>query len=311
MSAAWCGANFWTVTRPPRSWPRSTRSRRSWPRPRSPSSRPTRTSTPRSSGGSPRSPAARGQTPHRPEPQRPGGDRPAPVHQAGAGRGRGPGPRPAGGPGRTGRRGGRGLPTRLHAPPAGPAGPAGAPPAGPRLGAGPRRGPAARLPATSRRVARSARARWPGSSLPLDPAGAAADLGFVAAFDNSLDAVGDRDFVAEALFASGAPRRAPLAHRRGAGVCGAPRSSASVGSRRRLRHRQLDDAAEEEPRRRRAGPGQVGASHRPPDRSAGHAEGPARCPTTGTSRRTRSRCSTPLDQVDPGPGRARRGCWPS
>jgi argininosuccinate lyase len=40
-----------------------------------------------------------------------------------------------------------------------------------------------------------------GSSLPLDPAGVAADLGFAAAFDNSLDAVSDRDFVAEALFA--------------------------------------------------------------------------------------------------------------
>ena len=40
-----------------------------------------------------------------------------------------------------------------------------------------------------------------GSSLPLDPAGVAADLGFDRAFDNSLDAVSDRDFVAEALFA--------------------------------------------------------------------------------------------------------------
>ncbi len=39
-----------------------------------------------------------------------------------------------------------------------------------------------------------------GSSLPLDPAGNAADLGFARAFDNSLDAVGDRDFVAEAVF---------------------------------------------------------------------------------------------------------------
>ncbi len=39
-----------------------------------------------------------------------------------------------------------------------------------------------------------------GSSLPLDPAGTAADLGFAATFDNSLDAVSDRDFVAEALF---------------------------------------------------------------------------------------------------------------
>jgi argininosuccinate lyase len=40
-----------------------------------------------------------------------------------------------------------------------------------------------------------------GSSLPLDPAFTAAELGFAAPFDNSLDAVSDRDFVAEALFA--------------------------------------------------------------------------------------------------------------
>ena len=39
-----------------------------------------------------------------------------------------------------------------------------------------------------------------GSSLPLDPESVAADLGFAAVFDNSLDAVSDRDFVAEALF---------------------------------------------------------------------------------------------------------------
>jgi argininosuccinate lyase len=40
-----------------------------------------------------------------------------------------------------------------------------------------------------------------GSSLPLDPDGVAAELGFAARFDNSLDAVSDRDFVAETLFA--------------------------------------------------------------------------------------------------------------
>jgi len=39
-----------------------------------------------------------------------------------------------------------------------------------------------------------------GSSLPLDPDATAADLGFAARFENSLDAVSDRDFVAEALF---------------------------------------------------------------------------------------------------------------
>ena len=40
-----------------------------------------------------------------------------------------------------------------------------------------------------------------GSSLPLDPARTAADLGFVSVFENSLDAVSDRDFVADALYA--------------------------------------------------------------------------------------------------------------
>jgi argininosuccinate lyase len=40
-----------------------------------------------------------------------------------------------------------------------------------------------------------------GSSLPLDPLGVAVDLGFATVFENSLDAVSDRDFVADALFA--------------------------------------------------------------------------------------------------------------
>ena len=39
-----------------------------------------------------------------------------------------------------------------------------------------------------------------GSSLPLDPDGVAEDLGFAGRFENSMDAVSDRDFVAEALF---------------------------------------------------------------------------------------------------------------
>jgi argininosuccinate lyase len=39
-----------------------------------------------------------------------------------------------------------------------------------------------------------------GTSLPIDPAGNAAELGFARVFENSLDAVSDRDFVAEALF---------------------------------------------------------------------------------------------------------------
>ncbi len=39
-----------------------------------------------------------------------------------------------------------------------------------------------------------------GSSLPLDPDFTAAELGFAARFENSLDAVGSRDHIAEALF---------------------------------------------------------------------------------------------------------------
>ncbi|MFM7686746.1 MAG: argininosuccinate lyase, partial [Actinomycetota bacterium] len=40
-----------------------------------------------------------------------------------------------------------------------------------------------------------------GSSLPLDPDFSARELGFAARFENSLDAVGSRDHIAEALFA--------------------------------------------------------------------------------------------------------------
>ncbi len=39
-----------------------------------------------------------------------------------------------------------------------------------------------------------------GSSLPLDPDGVAAELGFARRFENSIDSVSDRDYVAEALF---------------------------------------------------------------------------------------------------------------
>ncbi len=39
-----------------------------------------------------------------------------------------------------------------------------------------------------------------GSSLPLDPAATASELGFTSVFANSIDAVSDRDYVAESLF---------------------------------------------------------------------------------------------------------------
>jgi argininosuccinate lyase len=40
-----------------------------------------------------------------------------------------------------------------------------------------------------------------GSSLPLDPASIAEELGFAATFENSIDAVADRDYCAELVFA--------------------------------------------------------------------------------------------------------------
>ena len=89
---------------------------------------------------------------------------------------------------------------------------------------------------------RSARARWPARRCRSIPDGTAADLGFAAAFENSLDAVSDRDFVAEALFDLVAARRAPLAHRRGDRAVVDRAEFGFRGARRRLRHRQLDDA---------------------------------------------------------------------
>ena len=90
-----------------------------------------------------------------------------------------------------------------------------------------------------------------GTSLPIDPAFTAADLGFARPFDNSLDAVSDRDFVAEALFDLALARRPPLAPRRGVGAVD-QRGVRVRPARRRLRHRLVDAAAEEEPRHRRA-----------------------------------------------------------
>lgn len=59
-----------------------------------------------------------------------------------------------------------------------------------------------RLAATRRRldVSPLGAGALAGTSLPLDPDWVAGELGFSARFENSMDAVSDRDFVAEALF---------------------------------------------------------------------------------------------------------------
>ncbi len=95
---------------------------------------------------------------------------------------------------------GRGrLRARVHAPAARAAGAPRAPLPGALLVVRARRRPVARRAGARRRVPLGAGA-LAGSSLPLDPDGTAAELGFAKRFDNSLDAVSDRDFVAEALF---------------------------------------------------------------------------------------------------------------
>ena len=141
-----------------------------------------------------------GQAAHRPQPQRPGGDRRAAVDawrdRAGR-RGAARAASRAAGPGRSGR---RGADARLHPSPARPADPAGALAAGALLAAPARPRAAGRTARRARRCCRWARARWPARRWTIDRAALAADLGFASVSPNSLDAVSDRDFVAEFLF---------------------------------------------------------------------------------------------------------------
>ena len=219
--------------------------------------------------------AAGRQAAHRPQPERPGRHRPAAVVQARAAARRrrassicsgccSTGPRP------TRRR----VPAGLHTPAARPASAARTSPSRPRLGAGPRRRPAARHRSTASTSRRSGPGRWRARRCRSTRRSPAAELGFARPFDNSLDAVSDRDFVAEALF--------DLAllgvHLARIGEEWVLWTSEEFGFARlddALRHRVLDAAAEEEPRHRRARPGQVGSPHRQSHRTAGHAQGPA------------------------------------
>ena len=142
-----------------------------------------------------------------------------------------------------------------------------------------------------------------GSSLPLDPAGVAADLGFAAVFDNSLDAVSDRDFVAEALFdltllgvhLSRIGEEIVLWSHRGVRLpAGSPTPTPPAA---RCCRRRRTPTSPSWPGARRAASSATSPACWPRSRAC-------RWPTTATSRRTRSRCSTPLDQVGLGPGRA-------
>ena len=91
-----------------------------------------------------------------------------------------------------------------------------------------------------------------GSSLPLDPDYVAAELGFHGRFENSLDAVSDRDFVAEALFDL-ALLGVHLSRMGEEIVLWSTEEFGFCDARRRLRHRGARCSPEEEPRRGRAG----------------------------------------------------------
>ena len=242
----------------------------------------------------------RRQAAHGAQPQRPDRHRPAAVVQARADRGRPARRRPRGRPAGPGRGRRRRLPPRLHARAAGPAGAAGPPPAGPRLGVRPATSTGSSPPSSASTSRRSGPGRWPGRRCRSTRRPPPTALGFGDVFANSLDAVSDRDFVAEALFDLAMVGIHLARARRGVGAVD-ERGVRLRPPRRRLRHRLVDDAAEEERRHRRAGARQVGAPDRQPDRAAGDAEGPAARRTTATCRRTRSRCST----------RSTRSRWPS
>ena len=133
-----------------------------------------------------------------------------------------------------------------------------------------------------------------GSSLALDPDFVAAELGFHSRFENSLDAVSDRDFVAEALFdltlvgvhLSRLGEELVLWSSEEFGFC----TLDDV-----VRHRELDVAPEEESRRRRAVAGQDRSLDRAPQRGAHHPQGFAARVQPGPSRGQRAslRCGHP------------------
>ena len=100
--------------------------------------------------------------------------------------------------------------------------------------------------------ARWARARWPARACRSTRTGWPRSWASPARFDNSLDAVSDRDYLAGLCYAARTGDGAPVADRRGAGAVDVGRVRLRR-ARRQRRHRQLDDAAEEEPGRRRAG----------------------------------------------------------
>ncbi len=190
---------------------------------------------------------------------------------------------------------GRGAPrhpaARLHPQPARPAGAARAPPARLRLDARPRPHPARPRHRRHGRVPARLRARSRASASRSTARRTAAELGFARPSPNSLDAVGSRDALVDYLHFA-AQLGVHLSRLGAEIVTWAGDETGFVDARRRLHLGLVDAPAEEEPRRRRAGPRQ-GAAPAPPTSPACSGRWPAcRWRTTRICRRTRSTCST-------------------
>ncbi len=113
-----------------------------------------------------------------------------------------------------------------------------------------------------------------GSSLGLDPAAVAAELGFARAAENSIDGVAVAGLRRRVRVLPGDAGGEPVQDRR-RGDHLDHRRVRLRRARRRVGDRQLDHAAEEEPGRGGADPGQVRPADRQPDRAAGGAQGAA------------------------------------
>ena len=113
-----------------------------------------------------------------------------------------------------------------------------------------------------------------GSSLPIDPAGNAADLGFARRVRQQPRRRRRPGLRRRGGLRPRVDRGPPVADRRGVGAVDLGRVRLRP-ARRRLRHRIVDAAAEEESRHRRAGPRQDRTPHRQPHRPPRDVEGAA------------------------------------
>ena len=169
---------------------------------------------------------------------------------------------------------GDGDPSRHDPHPAGPARAPRPPPARLRRDARARPRPARRLPAAARTSSPLGSGALAGAGYPLDREATARELGFDGVTANSLDAVSDRDFVAEFL-AAAALAMVHLSRLAEEITWWSNPRFGFVAGRRRVLDRQLDDAEQEEPGSRRARPRSCRPRDRPPGRAAGAAQGPA------------------------------------